>query len=223
MPLYDYNGSVNTEIGKLYDHDGTANHQIGRVYDYNGSANSLIYSAENELYNGRQITTWNQFQYHSGSATDNGSSLFAQQWGGSANSIVTAVAGWYTGLISMDEWKTLTIKLPSVNVGRGSCDYVVAAVLNNPTTLNWPYNPQSKQPTWLDFNMIQNVSNDDYYFRSSIFAQVYGLAGRANLTNQTWTMDVSGITGNFYIGVYAVIRYVNSRSCNFTMNYACLS
>ena len=46
MPIYDYNGTSNTEIGKLYDYNGSSNTQIGKVYDYNGTSSTLIYSAE---------------------------------------------------------------------------------------------------------------------------------------------------------------------------------
>ena len=46
MPIYDHNGSVLSEIGKLYDYNGSTLSQIGKVYDNNGSANSLIYNAQ---------------------------------------------------------------------------------------------------------------------------------------------------------------------------------
>lgn len=46
MPIYDWNGSASTEIGKVYDWDGSASHQIGAVYDFDGTANFLIYTAE---------------------------------------------------------------------------------------------------------------------------------------------------------------------------------
>lgn len=51
MAVYDNNGTTNSEIGKLYDHDGTASHQIGKVYDFDGTTDSLIYSAEQYLFN----------------------------------------------------------------------------------------------------------------------------------------------------------------------------
>lgn len=44
MAIYDYNGTISTEIGKLYDYDGTTNYQIGKVYDFDGTTNSLIYT-----------------------------------------------------------------------------------------------------------------------------------------------------------------------------------
>lgn len=49
MPIYDWNGSTNTQIGKVYDFNGSVNTQIGRVYDHNGSVNTLIYTADTEI------------------------------------------------------------------------------------------------------------------------------------------------------------------------------
>ena len=46
MAIYDYDGTVNAETGKVYDFDGTAKHLIGKVYAGDGTAVSLIYSAE---------------------------------------------------------------------------------------------------------------------------------------------------------------------------------
>lgn len=43
MPIYDWNGSASTEIGKIYDWNLSANTQIGKVYDWNGTTCSLIY------------------------------------------------------------------------------------------------------------------------------------------------------------------------------------
>ena len=58
MPIYDYNGSVDTEIGKIYDYNGSVNTQIGYVYDYNGTANSLIYTASKIISTGGSWNTW---------------------------------------------------------------------------------------------------------------------------------------------------------------------
>ena len=43
MPIYDNNGSANTEIGKIYDNNGSVNTEIKEVYDNNGSVNTLIF------------------------------------------------------------------------------------------------------------------------------------------------------------------------------------
>lgn len=64
MAVYDWNGSSNSEIGKIYDWNGSANSQIGKVYDNNGSSNSLVYSAETVLIeNGQYIGVSNSFKY----------------------------------------------------------------------------------------------------------------------------------------------------------------
>ena len=43
MPIYDFNGTTNQEIGKLFDYNGTTANQIAKVYDNNNSSNSLVY------------------------------------------------------------------------------------------------------------------------------------------------------------------------------------
>lgn len=48
MPIYDNNGTANSEIGIIYDNNGTANSTIGFIYDNNGTANSLVYQAQTE-------------------------------------------------------------------------------------------------------------------------------------------------------------------------------
>lgn len=62
MPIYDYDGTGNTQIAKVYDYDGTANTQNGKVYDYDGTANNLIYTAECQLFptseTGKTYTGW---------------------------------------------------------------------------------------------------------------------------------------------------------------------
>lgn len=52
MPIYDADETARYQIGKLYDDDGTASYQISKVYDNDGTTNSLIYSEEEEYFNG---------------------------------------------------------------------------------------------------------------------------------------------------------------------------
>ena len=51
MAIYDNDGTIDYELGKVYDNDGTANYQIGKVYDNDGTVNSLIYSADITIFN----------------------------------------------------------------------------------------------------------------------------------------------------------------------------
>ena len=57
MAIYDNDGTIDYELGKVYDNDGTADYQIGKVYDNDGTADSLIYTAEKVLYNRGDLCT----------------------------------------------------------------------------------------------------------------------------------------------------------------------
>ncbi|MBE6878697.1 MAG: hypothetical protein E7488_05985 [Ruminococcaceae bacterium] len=50
MAIYDNDGTVNYEIGKLYDNDGTTGYQTGKAYDNDGTAHVEVYSAGATLY-----------------------------------------------------------------------------------------------------------------------------------------------------------------------------
>lgn len=52
MPIYDYNGSTSTEIGRVYDYNGSTSTEMSKVYDYNGSTSSEVFSAEANLFPG---------------------------------------------------------------------------------------------------------------------------------------------------------------------------
>ena len=64
MPMYDWNGTTSSELGKAYDWDGTTSHQLGKGYDYDGTTNHLIYSAQSDAYSitatGKYHATWAQ-------------------------------------------------------------------------------------------------------------------------------------------------------------------
>ena len=57
MAIYDNDGTIDYELGRVYDNDGTADYQIGKVYDNDGTTNSLAYSAEVPLYNRGDLCT----------------------------------------------------------------------------------------------------------------------------------------------------------------------
>lgn len=59
MPIYDYDGTTSTQIGKVYDYNGTTSTQIGKVYDYDGTTSTLIYSAEEKKSaTAKAVTGW---------------------------------------------------------------------------------------------------------------------------------------------------------------------
>ena len=66
MPMYDWNGTASSELGKVYDWDGTTSYQLGKGYDWDGTANNLIYSAEEQhslsvsVQQGANSKNWNE-------------------------------------------------------------------------------------------------------------------------------------------------------------------
>lgn len=71
MPIYDHDGTTAYEIGKVYDHDGTTAYQIGKVYDHDGTTASLIYTAEQYLYNMGAVDGYDMTGYwNAGSVTN---------------------------------------------------------------------------------------------------------------------------------------------------------
>ena len=52
MAMYDWNGTVGTDLGKAYDWDGTTSHQLGKGYDWDGTTGHLFYSAEEQYFPG---------------------------------------------------------------------------------------------------------------------------------------------------------------------------
>ena len=45
MPVYDYNGTTNSEIKKIYDNNGTTSYEIGKAYDNNGTTSSEVFAS----------------------------------------------------------------------------------------------------------------------------------------------------------------------------------
>lgn len=58
MPMFDWNGTTGTELGKAYDYDGTTSHQLDKGYDWDGTSSHLLFSSELNLM-ASPTTTWN--------------------------------------------------------------------------------------------------------------------------------------------------------------------
>ena len=110
MPLYDNNGSVNTEIGKIYDNNGIANSPIGYAYDNNGTTSSLVYQDIKELFNMGNVDaifTVSDQQYTSASVdTATGLRHYKYNANGISNTSISS-----TTTISMSGWKYLNIQV----------------------------------------------------------------------------------------------------------------
>ncbi len=64
MPIINFSGMAQADIGKLYVFDGNDFDQMGKVYYHDGTANSLIYSAE-EVKSNLSVGCLNYYEYNS--------------------------------------------------------------------------------------------------------------------------------------------------------------
>ena len=134
MPIYDFDGAVHTEVGKLFDFDGTAKHQIGKVHDHDGTASSLIYSAETEALTsyawGGHYNPNGAFQdasYSNGKIIANATSYLCQSI-------------WTTEKIDFSQFSKMrvnyTISASSASGGYTNCRRI-GFMANGSTTFQW--------------------------------------------------------------------------------------
>lgn len=64
MAMYDWNGTVVTDLGNAYDWDGTTAHDLGYGYDWDGTTGHLFYSAETEYFNGGAKVAYTTYNYY---------------------------------------------------------------------------------------------------------------------------------------------------------------
>lgn len=229
MPkMYAHNTST-TPIKKRYAMIGSTATQVKKRYAMIGSTATLVYSAEQVLYDKGMVVPW--YSTLGGIyavAEDRGTSLYACAPYGTVDTQCYEFAGWYTDPINFNEWNTLTLGFDKVYSRWSQCDYVVAMLTNVAPYPNhaelFPYTPESQGDIFLPGTHMKDGATDAYYFGRDKIATLYGIGGYgATFTDATWTLDVSGVTGDWRVGVYAVVRYDNAREAGFTMNFAQLS
>ena len=189
MPIYDYNGTTNYQIGKLYDNNGTTSYQIGKVYDNNGTTSSLIYSAgEYILQNGVAGTLGGGFtltkqQYESQwtlNYNSEGCAFYCNSNGGSQSRVDTK------STIDWSQYSKLYVDL----LGRDNDVYntlYVTVAKGSPST--WILLPNS------DTNVTQKQT---------------GIAFSSITTRKTVEIDVSSITtaGSLMLGIRGISPWV---------------
>jgi len=177
MPIYDNDGSTNYQIGKLYDSDGTTSYQIGKVYDNDGTSNSLIYSAEAQFYPGASVG-----YRATNSGTVSGFSTTAPN-GDNINSTIAYIAVDLTGINTL----TVTGYFDSAQTNTQSGAWLA--------TYNQLFGNSDSGGRYPYYTVGPGV-NTTYY------TQMRRVLDGA--TASTFTFDVSGLTGTYYlaIGVY---------------------
>ena len=129
MPIYDFDGAVHTEVGKLFDFDGTAKHQIGRVYDHDGTAAALLYSGETAFFNSGAAVPFSTYEYQAdvniGSTIQINHGAQDVGWG----------AAWTTDKQDLSGASKVTFTFDSVN-NKGNCVLRVGVGLDTGSSLN---------------------------------------------------------------------------------------
>lgn len=198
MPIMDWDGGAGHEISKVYDYDGTTQHQIGKVYDYNGTASSLIYSAEEVLYDGGMVVPFEQYSsvsnasYIYTSLADNGTDLYAKvHYNLEGNDFYSGYAVWRTQQpIDLSQYSALCIR---------------ARVWNR-----W----NSYNGVKVEFWDANNVSV------GSIPVQ----ENQAGVTTDSeWTFDLSAFNSPVKVGITAWQTYSNGRGAEFNLYKMTLS
>ena len=213
--IYDYDGSINYQIGKLYDYDGTTTYQIGKVYDYNGTTSSLIYVAEVPLLEGQTLTNgvtaidtrgslngnygYNPLTIGSGGVTINTSTGN----GNKRNSLMTL-----TPKINLTGYSAITFYFSTFSVKsmRNGDSFRVGVTTSAASNLG-------------DYAM-RGGTYQTWSSPSALTTKDYG--------PQTYTVDISSLSGEYYVYWDCSLQAQYSSSSegwpevNFTLNKICL-
>ena len=162
MGISRNNGTHEIEIGKFYRNNGTTAIQIGKMYRSNGTTENLIYSAETEYFNGKEIVDWSTYN-------SNGSTASVDT---TLKSYITydyhIASLWTTEKQDITNIKTLIFTVSKCQVK--NCQFFLGISENKESSLN------CLQP---------------YQFTKYVSVTSAG----------TYSVDVSGYTGSYYIVV----------------------
>ncbi|MBR5873937.1 MAG: hypothetical protein IKY90_04280 [Oscillospiraceae bacterium] len=210
MPkMYAYNTSA-TQVKKRYAMIGSTATQVKKRYAMIGSTATLVYSAEMPLFTsgtGKNVG-WSSHtaRENSGSqtptVTDNSpTNLFADTKNGSDDSGDGCLAGWYTtDAIDVTGYSKLTLTFSSLYTRWDSYNYIIGGLLSD------------GKPSYKDGKNKDMIP----FVASNIFADKKATTQK----DVTWEIDISGVTGSYVVGVYAVKTYENSRQATFYLTGA---
>lgn len=160
MPIYDYDGTANNEIGRVYDNDGTANHQIGKVYDNDGTANSLIYSADGNVF---PDMAWTGGGANDGTVTTSSLQVILPEGSSKTNSSCRTASK-----VDLTNYSKLTFVVSQFNKGSGSGTPQFSLGIDSDTTTH---------------------AHDSFYKYVKV------------TKTGTYTLDVSGVSGSYYVAI----------------------
>lgn len=180
MPIYDHNGTTNSEIGKIYDHDGTTNYQIGKIYDYDGTTERLIYSAEEYLVKAGVVDSNLVGSISAGTYASQYGSVTSNSGYIRLNISTSGTFPFYNGkTINLSSYKTCYIKFRT----KGS-------------TQGWQTSPY--QAIRMGFSSTKKTDCNHYDIISNSSNFVASYTG-ASTSAKTISFDISSLSGSYYL------------------------
>lgn len=215
MPIYDNNGSASYEIGSLFDNNGTTSSQIGKVYDNNGTSSALIYEGETQLFPPGQLTSWSAYAYNENGTWSSGTYTPSSTAQGLQARNGNVVAGAYIS--------TSNIRLYA---GINAIGYNGSRLLSN-TAINLT---GVNTITLTAYSSTSDMSKTNAYAYLSATKPTYSgtphqtaptgaavsVALPAKTSSSTVTMNVSNLSGNYYLAFWL---YVDSNDSAISKNY----
>lgn len=203
MAIYDNDSTSNYEISKLCDNDGMTNHQIGKVYDNNGTTNSLIYTAEENAFQ-YGVDYYSGYGYVlNGNCSFDGTTLQANAIAvyGSGGGVVNAYTEKPFDLSGVDTL-TFTVSTTADTYMQGYTSIYVGVVATLPAATGaW------LAPGWQDAG-VPNC-NRVINAKEVAIVRTAGFAG-------TYTLDVSDLSGEYYVTFCVTNAYGYDGSTNAT-------
>lgn len=187
MAIFDWNGTTNTKNEKAFDWNGTTSTKNKKAFDWDGTASHLIYSAEYDVLNETDFTIYTtRYANMLGTLVDYGSylNLSAQCWNGAHDGVVNAISNNTFNLTGMSK---LTFTISGVNTGWGELSIYVGVVANKPTSSD---DGSSSGFTGCGGNVIRIINTKEYALKNT-------------RENGTYTLDISSLSGNYYITLCA--------------------
>lgn len=192
MPIINFGGTAQADIGKLYVFDGTDFDQIGKVYGFNGTDNDLIYSAEEWLF--KEGVGGENFKF------------IVRQVDGSSS------IAWGAHSASKVDYNTLKITCSTNQWQKAGNIYTNGELIDltgyNSITVRWSYSSgSSERRVLIGVTQSLEVKSD---YNAFVKAAVKHQNTQFSSGGGEFTLDVSDITGEHYV-------YIGT-GCGYSMN-----
>lgn len=200
MPIYDYDGTTFSEIGKLYDLNGNLASRVSKAYDLNGNLASQVFSSEVDAFAdlggfGSASVGYhhNGMPYAGPPITFGDSSSFPNSYFGSiiwSNAKASVENGQ---IILLTTTTPTTFTTCDTNLANGARHLGELAVVLSPTKISIAGVADCRLAVANDAAAIYSVING--------YALYYGSAVTTTSPAGTYTATVT-VSGDYYIGVF---------------------